>query len=127
MHHKDSPLRDAYVEDLAAMRPEWAEEAFEATLNGSRYTTQYRMPFLSTPEDPKYAKRNGTYYQLGSVVVNETAETRPVLRLSTVDDGDESTPDGVAAETLPEGDQRAIEIAHMAARARDNIGGVPWG
>lgn len=125
---KDGPLREEFVVDLSATRPEWDEEAFEATLNGSTYTTQYRKPFVSASDDPEYALWDGTYYQLGSVVVDEASEQHPVLRLTKVESGEtEMASTSVAADTLPESDQRAVHIAHMAARARDNIGGVPWG
>lgn len=126
--HHDSPLRDQHVVDLSETR--WArdEEAFEAALDGDRYTTQYWRPFASNPAEPRYAERDGTYYRLGSVVVDEATETRPVLRLRETDAvGDESATGVTAAERLPPGDQRAVEVAHLAARARGNAGGVPWG
>ncbi|WP_066415839.1 hypothetical protein [Halorubrum aethiopicum] len=137
----EDSLRERYVIDLADARPPDAEEAFRTTLEGSTYTTQYRRPFFSTPDDPTYVREEGTYRLLGSVVVDEAVETRPVLRLrdgTRIDDGDAGTDtagtetadtetDAVAAEELPRSDQRAVEIAHMAARARGNEGGVPWG
>lgn len=121
-------LRDHFVDDLADTRPEWDEQAFEAVLAGETYTTQYRKPFLSRPDDPTYAERDGTYYRLDSVVVDEATAVHPVVRLFEVGDADDSsTPDGVAADSLPERDQTAIHVAYMAARARDNEGGAPWG
>ncbi|GAA0508460.1 hypothetical protein GCM10008992_04420 [Halorubrum aquaticum] len=135
LSRRDGSLRDRYVIDIADARSPDAEEAFRTTLEGSAYTTQYRTPFRSTPDDPAYVREDGTYYRLGSVVVDEAAETRPVLRLrdgTRTDDADgsadgDSTTDAIVAEELPESDQRAVEIAHMAARARDDEGGVPWG
>ncbi|WP_226013297.1 hypothetical protein [Halomicrobium salinisoli] len=147
----DGTLRDRYVVDLSETRPDWDEQAFEATLDGEAYTTQYRKPFLTTDDDPTYAKRADTYYHLGSVVVDEATATHPVLRLSEVTDGDDSSggapadssgdasvnspgdgstatsADATDADRLPESDQRAVHIAHMATRARGNVGGVPWG
>jgi hypothetical protein len=133
-------LRERYVidvTDLADARSPDAEEAFRTTLEGSTYTTQYRTPFFSSPDDPAYVRDEGTHYRLGSVVVDEAAETRPVLRLrdgTRIDDGDVETDtadagndaDGIATERLPQSDRRAVEIAHMAARARGDEGGVPW-
>ncbi|MFC5278519.1 hypothetical protein ACFPM1_07085 [Halorubrum rubrum] len=134
---RDDTLRERYVidvADLADARPPDAEEAFRTTLEGSTYTTQYRTPFFSTPDDPTYVREEGTYYWLGSVVIDEAVETRPVLRLrdgTRIDDdatdADTTETDAVAAEDLPEGDRRAVRIAHMAARARGDEGGVPWG
>ena len=80
-----------------------------------------------------YTRHDGTYYRLGAVVVDEVTVTRPVLRLFAVaessadgsDGGDE--PDAVPAADLPRSDRRAIQIAYMAARARGDEGGVPWG
>jgi hypothetical protein len=125
LSYDEGSLRETYVVDLAETRPEWDEAAFAALLDGETNTSQYRRPFYSTPEDPKYAVRDGTYYRLGSVVVDEAAERRPVLRLRE-GEGDEDS-DAVPADDLPEGDRRAVQIAHMAARARDDQGGVPWG
>lgn len=119
----DGSLRDRYVKDLSETEPDWNEEAFNATLDGATYTTQYRKPFFDRPDDPVYAERDGTYYRLGAVVVDEATTTRPVLRLFGGDDD----ADGVAATQLPEGDERAVRIAHMAARARGNVGGMPVG
>ncbi|MFW5917281.1 MAG: hypothetical protein ACOCRD_02600, partial [Halorubrum sp.] len=42
------------------------------------------------------------------------------------DDADDET-DAAAERSLPEGDRRAVEIAHFSARARGNSGGVPVG
>lgn len=54
--------------------------------------------------------------------------THPVLRLSGVGRAaDSSTPEGVAAAELPAGDERAVRVAYLAARARGNDGGAPWG
>ena len=125
LSYDEKSLRETYVVDLAETRPERDEAAFAAVLDGETYTSQYRRPFYSTPEDPKYAVRDGTYYRLGAVVVDEAAERRPVLRLRGVD-GDEDS-DAVPADDLPESDRRAVHIAYMAARARDDQGGVPWG
>lgn len=128
LSREDGPLRETFVVDLSETQPDWNEEAFEATRNGTAYTTQYRRPFASSPEDPTYIKRDGTYYQLDSVVVNEATATHPVLRLSEVDNSSGSAaPDGVAASQLPESDKRAIRAAYFAARARGNKGGAPWG
>ncbi|WP_380680891.1 hypothetical protein [Salinigranum sp. GCM10025319] len=125
---EDGPLRESFVVDLAETRPEWDEEAFAAALAGDDYTIQYRKPFFSTPEDPVYTRNEGTYYRLGSVVVDEATVTRPVLRLFEIDRGaDSSEPDGVDAAELPTGDERAVRVAHFAARARGNEGGAPWG
>ncbi|UPV73419.1 hypothetical protein M0R89_12800 [Halorussus limi] len=121
-------LRDSYVTDLEQSRPEWDEKAFAAALDGRTYTTRAKEPFFAR-DDPTYAKRDGTYYRLGSVVVGEKEATRPVLRLRTVGRPGEldSVPDHVAQSDLPEADQRAVTIAYKAARARGNAGGVPWG
>ncbi|QCC47562.1 hypothetical protein [Halobellus limi] len=148
---RGSTLRENFVVDLGETRPEWDEAAFEATLDGEEYTTQYRKPFYSTPDDPKYAESGGTYYRLGSVVVDEVETTRPVLRLysaepsaeaETADDdagdagadsngggaGDGADAEGVVdAGQLPEADATAVHVAHLAARARGNTGGAPWG
>lgn len=125
---EDGPLRDRYVRDLAQTRTPWDEAAFEAALNDEPYTMTYREPFFARDE-PAYAKRDGTYYELGSVVVDEVTVTRPVLRLYTVGRASEldSVPEYTAKSKLPKSDQRAVHIAYMAARARGNEGGVPWG
>ena len=128
--HVDGPLHETRVLDLAERDPDWETAAFEAARDGETYTTQYRTPFFSRPDDPVYVLDGGTYYRLGSVVVDEVATTHPVVRLygadSTTETGTESS-DPVAASDLPESDERAVRIAHMAARARGNIGGMPAG
>lgn len=142
-------LREGRVADPTEDDPRWDVAAFAAVRAGESYTTQYRKPFLSTANDPTYAVHEGTYYRLGSVVVDEAETTRPVLRL--FDDGESDASNGstgtngsdgtngsadepasdasgvVDADALPEGDRRAVEIAHFAARARGNEGGVPYG
>ncbi|WP_144923935.1 hypothetical protein [Halorubrum salsamenti] len=133
-------LRDGAVVDPAETDPGWDEAAFAAARDGEEYTTQYRTPFPSAGDDPTYARHEGTYYRLSSVVVDEAEATRPVLRLFDVDEaagtdeaddgngtdsGDDSDP--VEQTALPEGDRRAVEIAHRSARARGNSGGVPIG
>jgi hypothetical protein len=116
------------VVDFADTERPRDSEAFEAALAGESYTTQGRTPFGARPDDPTYARHEGTYYRLGSVVVNERAVTHPVVRLSAVADaGAVDAPDAVVAETLSEADETAVHVAHMAARARGNEGGVPWG
>lgn len=123
-----TPLRSGYVVDFADTERPWDAEAFEAARTGETYTTQHRTPFGARPDDPKYTRHEGTYYRLGSVVVNERAVTHPVVRLSSVAEADASdAPDAVDADALSEADRTAIHVAHMAARARDNEGGVPWG
>ena len=124
LYREDGPLRDGFVADLSGTRIEWDEAAFDAAVNGSDYTIRYRKPFYSTPEDPVYARRNGTYYRLGSVVVDGVATTHPVVRLFGVE-GD-APPDAVAASDLPEVDRTAVTRAYFAARARGDVGGVPW-
>jgi hypothetical protein len=123
-----TPLRSGYVVDVDdADRPR-AGEAFEAALAGESYTTRGRTPFGARPDDPTYTRHEGTYYRLGSVVVNERAVTHPVVRLTDVADaGTADAPDAAVAETFSEADQRVVHVAHMAARARGNVGGVPWG
>ncbi|MFD1571636.1 hypothetical protein [Halorubrum laminariae] len=134
-------LRDRFVDDPTETDTTWDTAAFAAVRDGETYTTQYRKPFFSTTDDPRYAVHGGTYYRLGSVVVDEAEATRPVLRLfdadadgNGVDSGDDADSTGdsetarvVDAETLPSGDRRAVEIAHFAARARGNEGGIPIG
>jgi hypothetical protein len=123
-----TPLRSSYVVDFAETERPGDAEAFAAARAGETYTTQYRTPFGSRPDDPKYARHEGTYYRLGHVVVNERAVTRPVVRLSAVGDAESSdAPDAVPADDLSEADQTVVHVAHMAARARGNEGGVPWG
>lgn len=121
----DGSLRERYVVDLTETRPPWDEVAFDAALNGTAYTTQHRTPFLARGDDePTYARRNGTYYHLDSLVVGEAEVTRPVLRLY---EADESDADAVPHSSLPRADARAVKVAYFAARARGNVGGVPWG
>jgi len=123
-----TPLRSEYVVDLAeAERPE-DERAFTTTLDGERVTTQYRRPFGSRADDPVYTRHEGTYYRLGAVVVDEATTTRPVFRLSAVGGvEDADVPSATAADELNERDRKAVHVAHVAARARDDGGGVPWG
>ncbi|MFC6825899.1 hypothetical protein [Halopelagius fulvigenes] len=124
----EESLRERYVVDLTETRPSWDEEAFDAALNGSAYTTQHRTPFLARGDDePTYARRNGTYYRLDSLVVGESEVTHPVLRVYEVEGSSGDAPDAVAHSSLPEADRRAVKIAYFAARARGNVGGVPWG
>ncbi len=133
-------LRGGRVTDPTEDDPRWDEPAFAAVRAGESHTTQYRKPFLSRADDPTYAVHEGTYYRLGSVVVDEAETTRAVLRL--FDDGESDGSSGtngsadepasdasgvVDADALPEGDRPAVEIAHLAARARGNEGGVPNG
>ncbi|RLM75997.1 hypothetical protein [Halorubrum sp. Atlit-26R] len=128
-------LRDRYVHGRDDPPEEWDEAALDAVLAGEPYATQHRKPFFATPDDPAYVLRDGTYYELGSVVVDEVAETYPVLRLFEVDsDGDSSAgDDGESAVDagedgdLPEADRRAVHIAHFAARSRGDVGGYPVG
>jgi|GEM_PF-1089700 len=126
-----TPLRSGHVVEFAETERPHDREAFSAALAGERYTTRGRTPFGSRPDDPRYARHEGTYYRLGSVVVNERAVTNPVVRLSAVDDverGDTATDaDVVDADDLSEADRTAVHVAHMAARARGDVGGVPWG
>lgn len=72
-----------------------------------------------------YVVEEETYYQLGSVIVGERPETHPVLRLFAVEEITETPVDGSEEGDLPDPDRRAVQIAHMAARARGNAGGVP--
>lgn len=119
----ETTLRERFVVDLEESRSPIDEAAFAAALAGESYTTQYRKPFHSEPDDPEYALHEGTYYQLGSVVVDEAEASHPVLRLERTDDD----PEAPAVESLPGVDEAAVRIAHMAARARGDEGGVPWG
>lgn len=119
-------LRETFVTDLADTTPEWDEAGFEAVLDGETYTAQYRKPFFSTPEDPGYTERDGTYYRLGAVVVDEVEVTRPVLRLAAAGESADGV-EAVPADRLPEVDTKAVHVAQMAARARGNEGGAPWG
>jgi hypothetical protein len=130
MHRYDGSLRDRHVVDLADRPPDWDEDAFRAALNGTDDETPYRPPFPGASEDdPRYARHDGTYYRLGSVVTGEREIDHPVLRLYRVGrvDGSADLPEYVAREDLPAVDRTAVHVAHMAARARDDGGGVPWG
>lgn len=120
-------LRERYVTGPEETGPNWADGAFEAVRNGTTLTTQYRKPFFSSPDDPTYARHGGTYYRLDSVIVDEVAVSRPVLRLFEPTEADAESPEPTSAEALPGIDRRAVEIAHFAARARGNEGGIPSG
>ena len=123
----DGPLRDRYVDERTDPDDRWDEQALDAALSGSHYTTQHRQPFFAGPDDPAYVRQDGTYYELGSVIVDEVTETHPVLRLFEAADGTATPVDGSEDGDLPDADQRAVRIAHMAARARGNEGGFPVG
>jgi len=133
LSREDGTLRESHVVDLEADDVPWEQAAFETARNGERYTTQYHRPFYSNPDDPVYVLSEGTYYQCDSVTVDEVTTTHPVLRLYAADDTSApeteraTATDSVPADGLPEGDRRAVHIAHMGARARDNGGGAPWG
>lgn len=118
LSRQEGSLRERFVKNPAATPRRWSLEAFESTVNGTTYTTQYRKPFYSTPEDPVYAERDGTYYQLDSVIIDEVTTTRRILRLFE----SETTGEPVDASQLPIGDRRALGIA---IRARNNNGGAP--
>jgi hypothetical protein len=120
-------LVDQFTTDLEATESERDEEAFETALDGSTYTTQYRPPFVAAAGEPAYTEHDGAYYRLGSVVVDEAETTRPVLRLFEADDDEGDDADATAAEQLPDVDATAVHVAHLAARARGNPGGAPWG
>ncbi|MFB6113841.1 MAG: hypothetical protein ABEJ58_07030 [Halodesulfurarchaeum sp.] len=120
-------LRESFVRTLSETRPDEDEAAFQTTLDGDTYTTQTYPPFRSSPDDPVYTRHDGTYYKLGSVVVDETTVTRPVLRLFEEGTEPAGSSTAMAAADLPAPDQRAVKIAYFAARARGNEGGVPWG
>lgn len=122
------PLRERYVVDLADTSPPWDEKAFDAALDGSTHTTQGHAPFPTRgDEEPTYARRNGTYYHLDSLVVGEETTEHPVLRLFEVGRADdlETPPDRVPHSSLPAADRHAVQIAYFVARARGG-GGVPW-
>ena len=122
----DSTLRDRYVADLTETRPPWDEEAFNATLNGTAYTTQHHPPFFTRGEDdPTYAQRNGTYYHLDSQITDEKTVEHPILRLYEVEDETDAS-EVVPHSSLEQVDKQAVQIAWFAARARGNKGGVPW-
>lgn len=121
----DGSLRDRYVVDLTKTRPPWDEEAFNATLNGTTYTTQHHTPFLTRGEDkPTYAERNGTYYLLDSHIIDENTVEHPILRLyEIVHETDDA--EVVPHSSLNQVDKQAVQVAWFAARARGNKGGVP--
>lgn len=128
----EGSLRDRYVTDLDESRPDWDEHAFRAAVAGETFTTQHRPPFPTRGGDddpPAYAKHDGTYYRLDSVVVGEKQVTNPILRLHNVGRVSEldPVPEHTASDDLPQIDVRAVKIAYFAARARGNVGGVPWG
>lgn len=122
-------LRERYVVDLEETPVPWDEMAFDAALNGSSFTTQGHSPFVASDDEPRYARHDGSYYHLDSVVVGKRVLTHPVLRLETVGRPSEldSVPEHVSVSDLPEGDRGAVQVAYMAARARNNAGGAPWG
>lgn len=122
----DGSLRERYVENPTETRNPTDEAAFDAALTGDEYATQGRPPFFARSDDePAYARRNGTYYRLDSLVVGERTVDHPVLRLYEATE--EDAPDGVPLSSLPKADRRAVRIAYFAARARGNTGGVPRG
>lgn len=127
LSRQEGPLRDSFVVDLPETRSEEDERAFRTALAGETYTTQSHPPFRASPKDPVYTRHEGTYYELGSVVVDETTVTRPVLRLFESEKGASEASSATAAADLPPPDQHAVKVAHFAARARGNEGGVPWG
>ena len=123
----DGSLRDRYVHERDQPEDSWDNRALSAALDDEQYTTQHRKPFFASPDDPVFVAHEGTYYQLGSVVVDEVTETHPVLRLYDHEDPPSDPIDGSEDGELPEVDKRAVYIAHMAARARGNEGGFPSG
>lgn len=126
---RDGPLRDRFVVDLAETDPPWDERAFEAALDGEEFTTQQHTPFSARGDDePTYTEHDGTYYHLDSVVVGEETATHPLLRLEEVGRVSDLSdpPEYVSKDSLPQADQRAVQRAFFAARARDDSGGVPW-
>lgn len=122
---EEGPLHESYVVDGDDPPEDWADGALTAAIAGAEFTTRYRKPFHARAEDPVYARHDGTYYELGSVIVDEVTERRPILRLSIVEEATDTS--ATSAENLPEGDRNAVRVAHMAARARDNVGGIPHG
>ncbi len=113
-------LVDHHVVDLEETRIEWVEKAFEVALKGSDYATPLRPPFpVRNGDEPAYAHHEGIYYELDSIIVGEEQLSQPVLRLFSVGQQGESeeVPDFTPYEELPTVDQRAVQIAHMAARA----------
>lgn len=125
LSREGATLREQFVVDLADTTLDRDEDAFATVRDGEPYRTRGHRPFGSRPDDPVYTRHEGTYYRLGAVVVDEETVTRPVLRLFAV--GESDADDAVPAADLPESDRRAVEIAYMAARARGDEGGVPWG
>lgn len=123
----DGSLRNRYVDEREEPDHRWDEQALEAALTDERYTTQHRKPFFASPDDPAYVVHEGAYHQLSSVIVDEVTETHPVLRLFEAEDSPATPIDGSEDGGLPEPDQRAVRIAHFAARARGNEGGFPSG
>ena len=123
----DGPLRNKYVHDREDPDDSWDEQALTAALNDGQYTTQLRKPFFASDDDPAYVVHEGTYYQLNEVIVNEVTVLHPVLRLTEAEDVTATPIDGSEDGNLPEADQRAVSIAHLAARARSNEGGFPAG
>ena len=119
-------LRERYVFDREDPPTYWVDGALEAALTDESFTVTGRRPFGPRPEESEYVHDEGTYYLVDAVVVDETSDVRPVLRLSTVD-AEPNEVDAISAETLPEIDQQAVDVAWKAARARGNVGGVPWG
>lgn len=129
LSERDGPLRERFVVDLAETDPPWDEEAFEAALRGESFTTRHHTPFLARgDDDPTYTRHDGTYYHLDSVVVGEETVTNPVVRLYEVGRVDEldDPPEYVSQSSLPQPDERAVQIAYFVARARGDTGGVPW-
>jgi hypothetical protein len=129
LHPEDGPLREEYVYTLNETPSPVDDEAFAAAVAGETYTTQHRTPFGARHGRPEYARHDGTYYRLDSVVVGEETETRHLLRIYEVGEVDDldTVPEHVSKSELPEADRVAVQAAWFAARARDNVGGVPWG
>lgn len=130
LHAIGRSLVERHVTDLAETDVEWDEDAFQAALDGSDYTLQYRRPFpVRNRDEPAYTLHEGTYYELDSVIVGEARVSRPILRLYGVgrQDGSDDLPAFTPHDELPPVDQRAVQIAHLATRARGNEGGMPVG
>jgi hypothetical protein len=128
LYDRTATLRDRYVRDLTETRVPWDENALAAAVNGSAFTTQHARPFPTS--EPLWAEYDGRYYHLDEVVVGEETVTRPVLRLhdeGRIGEGESGAPEHVDTAALPQTDDRAVQIAYMAARARGDVGGVPWG
>lgn len=122
----DGPLHERYVVESDDRPERWADGAMEAAIADEAFTIEFRKPFFARPDDPVYVHHDDAYYELGSVVVDEVTSRRPILRLFATDD-DADTETVVPVENLPERDRNAVEVAHMAARARGNEGGIPHG